>query len=31
VLKSGGIVTIRCIGSDIDGVKVRGNNEAPLD
>jgi hypothetical protein len=27
-LKSGVIITLRCMGTDINGVKVRGNNHA---
>jgi hypothetical protein len=29
-LKSGGIMKVGCIGTDVLGVKVRGNNEALL-
>ncbi len=29
-LKSGGIMRPGCIGTDINGMKVRGNNHAPL-
>jgi hypothetical protein len=29
-LNSGGIMKLGCIGTDINDVKLRGNNEAPL-